>query len=69
MVNENHYSREYTDYVSAKEGSQLQLRYNPDNPERNDETVEVTRVRWLSAFAFAIGLVGFALYVWYQSRK
>ena len=42
---------------------------NPDNPERNDKTVEAMRVRWLSAFAFAIGLVGFALYVWYQSRK
>jgi len=68
-VNGDHYSGEYGDVVPATEGSQFSLRYNPDNPEENEKSIEPKRDRWFTVFALALVPVAFVIYGWYRGWK
>ena len=68
-VNGDHYSGEYDDAVPATEGSQFSLRYDPDNPEENEKSVEMKQERWFTVFALALVAVAFVLYSWHRGWK
>ena len=68
-INGNHYSGEYDDVVPATEGSQFSLRYDPNNPEENEKSIEMKRGRWLTVAALALVFAAFIIYGRYRGWK
>ena len=69
QIDGQQYSGEYEDVAPAIEGSQFSLRYNPDDPEQNEKTLEKKRDLWLTIAGAAVLIVGSILYWWGRGRR
>ena len=58
------FSGEFLNGSPLVEGSHFPLRYDPDNPERNEKTEESRQVRWITVVACVVLIAGFGLYEW-----
>jgi hypothetical protein len=68
MVDGHQYSGEFTSSREWQEGSNFSLRFDPENPERNDRTDPASGPLATIA-AWVVGIILCALYIWWRSRK
>jgi Protein of unknown function (DUF3592) len=58
------YSGEFLNASPLVEGSKFPLRYDPENPNRNEKSLEVQRSRWFSVAILALLAIGWLIYKW-----
>lgn len=67
-IDGHYYSDEFASSKEWKEGSTIQIKYNPQNPEENDRTDEGNNI-YASIAVYAAGIVIVALYFWWKAHK